>query len=508
MTTTPDPPPKIGPDDPRYADLLQKRFNKRFSGRPDYVRLVHSTAQVVEALQEAVRDELRVVVRSGGHCLEGFVSDPEVRVVIDMSLMTDLRFDTQMGAFAVEAGVTLGEAYRKLYLGWGVTVPAGESPDVGFGGHVVGGAFGFLCRQHGLAADHLHAVEVVVVDAAGTARSVVATREPTDPNRELWWAHTGGGGGNFGIVTRYWLRTPGATGDDPTRLLPRAPGGVVTFKAEWDWKQVDEAAFGKLVRNYGRWCEDESAATSPSAKLFSVFSFARPPHGAIVVRGLVTDAGAHTERLLDHHLAAINQDTGLGHTRQVAASSWLEFALNPFPDLFAIGPGGVAASRALFKIKDAFLRKRHSDRQIAVAYDYLTRKYPEAAGGGMGFATYGGQVNTVAPDATASAQREAVMTTSYAVGWGKPEDEAVNLAWVREFYRDLFSETGGVPVPGEASDGALINHPDIDLADPAWNRSGVDWGTLYYKGNYPRLRAVKKAWDPGGVWRHGLSIRG
>jgi hypothetical protein len=62
-----------------------------------------------------------------------------------------------------------------------------------------------------------------------------------------------------------------------------------------------------------------------------------------VVRGLVTDAGADTERLLDHHLAAINQGTGLTHTRQVAASSWLEFALNPFPDLFAIGPGGVAA---------------------------------------------------------------------------------------------------------------------------------------------------------------------
>jgi hypothetical protein len=111
---------------------------------------------------------------------------------------------------------------------------------------------------------------------------VVATRELTDPNRELWWAHTGGGGGNFGIVTRYWLRTPGATGDDPTRLLPRAPQGLVTFKAEWDWKQVDEAAFGKLVRNYGQWCEEESAATSPSAKLFSVFSFARPSLGPIV----------------------------------------------------------------------------------------------------------------------------------------------------------------------------------------------------------------------------------
>ena len=110
-------PHTIGPDDPRYAELLRKRFNKRFSGQPDYVRLVASTTEVVEALQEAVRNQRRVVVRSGGHCLEGFVSDPEVQVVIDMSLMTGLTFDASMGAFAVEAGATVGEVYRKLFLG-------------------------------------------------------------------------------------------------------------------------------------------------------------------------------------------------------------------------------------------------------------------------------------------------------------------------------------------------------------------------------------------------------
>jgi hypothetical protein len=90
------------------------------------------------------------------------------------------------------------------------------------GGHVVGGAFGFLCRQLGLAADYLYAVEVVTVDEAGRASSVIAARETSDPNRELWWAHTGAGGGNFGIVTRYWFRSPDASGDDPARLLPRA----------------------------------------------------------------------------------------------------------------------------------------------------------------------------------------------------------------------------------------------------------------------------------------------
>jgi len=498
---------KITPEDPRYPELIGKRFNKRFTGKPDYIRLPGSTAEVIEALEEAVRDGLRVVARSGGHCLEGFVSDPAVRAIIDTSLMTGLRHDPQMNAFALEAGLTLGETYRKLFLGWGVTIPAGESPDVGLGGHVLGGAFGFLCREHGLAVDHLYAVEVVTVDAAGRAWSIIATREPSDPNHDLWWAHTGGGGGNFGIVTCYWFRSPEADGTDPAWLLPRAPREVVTFKAEWDWGQVDEKGFAALVRNYGGWCESNRGAGSDSAKLFSIFSMTRPPHGKLTLRGLVT-AGAESERALDEHLAAVASGVGASHTREVKRMSWLGFALNPFPDLFAIGPGGVTASQALFKIKDAFFRKPHTDRQIAVMYDYLARRNPEVAGGGVGFATYGGMVNTVAPGATASAQREAIMTTSYSVGWMNPDDEARSLAWVRELYRDLFADSGGVPVPGDVADGALINHPDVDLADPAWNRSGVGFGALYYKSNYARLQEVKRRWDPRNVFHHALSIRG
>jgi hypothetical protein len=206
-------------------------------------------------------------------------------------------------------------------------------------------------------------------------------------------------------------------------------------------------------------------------------------------------------------MAAVNEGVGVVHTREIGKSSWLAFAVDPFPDLFATGPGGVAAAKAKLKIKDAFLRQRHTDRQIAVIYDYLTRKYPEVAGGTLGLATYGGKVNTVAPDATASAQRKSVLTTAYLAGWENEADEARSLTWVREFYRDVFAGTGGVPVPGDISDGALINHPDADLAGPEWNRSGVPWGTIYYKENYPRLQRVKARWDPGNVFWHALSIR-
>jgi aclacinomycin oxidase len=140
------------------------------------------------------------------------------------------------------------------------------------GGHVAGGAFGFLCRQLGLAADYLYAVEVVTVEKSGRASSVVATREPSDPNRDLWWAHTGGGAGNFGIVTRYWFRSDGASGEDPGGLLPRAPESITTFKAEWDWNDVDLPSFQRLLRNHGIWCEQNSAADSRNASFWTLLA--------------------------------------------------------------------------------------------------------------------------------------------------------------------------------------------------------------------------------------------
>jgi FAD/FMN-containing dehydrogenase len=492
---------RIGPDHPRYRAVVEKRFNKRFTASPDYVRLVSSTDQVISAVEEAVAEGRRLAVTSGGHCLEGFVSDPAVRVIIDVSPMKRVYYDAKMGAVAVEAGATVGETFRALFETWGVVIPLGEYPEIGMGGHVAGGAFGFLCRQLGLAADYLYAVEVVTVDEGGRATSVVATRETSDPNRDLWWAHTGGGAGNFGVVTRYWFRSPSATGEDPASLLPRAPESITTFKADWNWTDVDEPSFLRLLRNHGSWSERNSDADSPNASLWTLLEIHRKQFGKIIVRGVST-AGAAAERQADAHLAALSEGIAAPNGRESTRMSWLEFALDPMPDLFAAPPGGVSV-----KVKDALLRKRFTDRQIAVAYDHLTRTDHDVMGGMLGLATYGGRINTVAPDATASAQRGSILDIACTTGWIDPQEAAKNLTWVRAFYRDLFAESGGVPVPGEAYDGSFINHPDVDQADPALNTSGVPWHTLYYKDNYPRLQRIKARWDPRNVFRHTLSIR-
>lgn len=493
-------PPRIGPDDPRYAAVVDKRFNKRFRATPDHVFLVHSTEEIAAAVQQTVREGRRLVVTSGGHCLEGFVADPDVRVIIDVSPMKRVTYDPQRRAVEVEAGATVGETFRALHERWGVVIPLGEHPAIGVGGHVVGGAFGFLCRELGLAADHLHALEIVTVDEGGRARAVVATREPSDPNRDLWWAHTGGGGGNFGIVTRYWFRSLEADGNEPALLLPRAPESISTLRAEWSWGQLEEGGLVRLTDNFGRWCEQHAGADSPYAPVWGLLELHRKQHGAVLVRGVST-AGPAAPRLLDGFLAAVAEGVRAPARHEVTRAPWLEFALDPIPDLFAAPPGGVRS-----KVKDALLRRRLTDRQLGVVIDHLASDAPDVAGGMFGVATYGGRINTVAPDATASVHRDAVADLACSAGWLDPGEEGRNLAWARGFYRALFSDTGGAPVPGDACAGSLINHPDTDLADPAQNTSGVPWHTLYYGGNYPRLQRVKARWDPRNVFRHALSI--
>ncbi|MGN9907454.1 FAD-binding protein [Phytohabitans sp. LJ34] len=489
-------PAVVPPGDPRYPDLVRRRYNLRFLGNPERVHVLGSTAQVVRAVQDAVRAGKRIAVRSGGHCFEDFVDSPRVRVVLDLSGMTGVYYDPHRRAFAVEAGATLGEVYRRLFLGWGVTIPGGYCPEVGAGGHVQGGGYGPLCRLLGLVVDHLYAVEVVVVSRDGTARSVVATREPDDPHRDLWWAHTGGGGGNFGVVTRYWFRSPGARGSDPERLLPRPPASVLTFSMEWSWDGLGPEAFARLVRNHGRWFERHSAPGSPYAGLYSELLLFRRPFGRHMMLGQV--AGENAERLLDEHVSALADGFAPPSARSQERMPWLAAALR--------GPGE-DPGRWRLKCKAAYLRRAFTDRQVDVVYQHLTSDVPGLFSGTVSLNSYGGQVNATAPDATAAAQRDSILKLFYLAAWPDAAGDALHVGWLREFYRDMYADTGGVPVPGATNDGSFINYPDADLADPAWNTSGVTWQTLYYKDNYARLRAVKARWDPRGVFRHALSIR-
>jgi FAD/FMN-containing dehydrogenase len=501
-TAAPGPGPGVLPaltvrsGDPRYLDLTSRCYNARFAGHPDYVRVVHSAEQTVAAVQDAVSAGARLAVRSGGHCLEDLVDDPAVRVLIDISEMNAVYFDESRRAFAVEAGATLGQVYRHLYLEWGVTIPGGTCPTVGVGGHVTGGGYGALCRAHGTVIDHLAGVEVVVVDGDGRARPVVATAEPGDPDRELWWAHTGGGGGNFGIVTRFWFRTPGSDPSDPGAMLPRPPERLQVAAATWPWESMTAADFGRLVANHGAWHERNSAYGSPYDTLHSLLTLHNVAAGPVTLTAQIDGTLPDAARLLNDYIAAVSE--GVRSAPAVATSGW-PWLRDTLRDVYDTG----AYNRT--KSKGAYLRRRWSDAQIATLYRYLSDRAYQGHAGVLLY-SYGGKVNTVAPSATALPQRDSILKANFTTYWPDPADDAANLAWIRAMYKDVYADTGGVPVPDTSSDGSYINYPDTDLKDPRWNTSGVPWQTLYYKEAYPRLQRVKAAYDPLNVFRHPLSI--
>ena len=164
--------------------------------------MVRSAAETVAAVQRAHDAGLRITVRGGGHCYENFSAGNDGGVIIDLSGMQGVQAYPDGQAVAA-GGATLWNVYETLFKDANLTMPGGSCYSVGVGGDVVGGGYGVLSRLHGLTVDYLTGVDVVCVNNQGQAQLVEARKG--DPHGKLLWAHTGGGGGNFGIVTAYYF---------------------------------------------------------------------------------------------------------------------------------------------------------------------------------------------------------------------------------------------------------------------------------------------------------------
>jgi hypothetical protein len=494
--------PTVTPDDPRYPQLITGN-NSRWTARPEAVQLVGGTGEVVAAVQGAVRAGKRISIRGGGHCFEDFVYHPEVQVVIDMSRMDRVYWDPAMGAFAVEGGALLLDVYDRLFKEWGVTLPGGMCYSVGIGGHVSGGGYGLLSRVHGLTVDHLHAVEVVTVDRYGVAKAVIATRDPADPNHDLWWAHTGGGGGNFGVITRYWFRSPGATGTNPSELLVKPPTEVIVSVVQFPWSSIDQAAFTRLVGNYGAWHEANGAPGGPNIGLSSFLSLYHRSNGNLVMLTVQDGTAPNAAALLQDYLSAITAGTSVVPVpaSQPRRLPWLAATR-------LLGTSNPVLTNPTLRgaHKSTYMRKNLPAAHIAAMYKHLTRADYANPNAMVTMLSFGGNINRMREDATANGQRDSTFKLLYQVFWTEKSEDPQHIGWLRGLYREVYADTGGVPVSNAVTDGCYVNYPDGDLRDPQQNTSGVPWSTLYYKGNYPRLRQVKARWDPRDVFRHSQSI--
>lgn len=489
----------VTPGDIRYEALCHA-YNYRFVAKPDHITLARSPRDVETAVHAAVAAGKRLTVRSGGHCGEDFVAAPGVDVIVDMSPMSEVSFDPERGAFVIEAGATVGKIIRELFQNWGVTIPCGFCMGVGAGGHISGGGYGPLSRLLGLSVDYLHAVEVVVVAGDGTVSTVLATREENDPNRDLWWAHTGGGGGNFGVVTRYFMRSPDAVGSDPGKLLPRPPSALHIAEVSWPWDALTEAGFVRLVGNFIGWQLANSTPDSPDVDIYALLNCLHRSAGDIAMHAHVPEDAPDAHARMASFLAVLGDGVGAAPSVRRRSLPW------PAATRYLAAPEtGPFAVTLRCKVKSADLRGAHTGEQLATAYRHLTGDDYQTMYSALEYIAYGGRVNSVPYSATA-VPRGALLKSFYMVVWHDAADDERHLRWIRELYRDVHATTGGVPVPDETHTGAYINYADVDLADPRWNTSGVPWHTLYYGGNYSRLQEVKAKWDPRDVFHHALSV--
>lgn len=501
--------------DVRYP-ALRTGNNQRYVATPDYVALVRDTQDTVRAVQRAVDTDKRVSVRGGGHCFEDFACHPEVEVLIDTSLLDAVGYDERVGAFEVGPGARLLHVYERLSTGWGVTVPGGICHSVGAGGHVAGGGYGLLSRSYGLVVDHLHAVEVVTVDERGKARAVVATRGDRGALGDLFWAHTGGGGGNFGVVTRYWFRTPGTGGLPAARQLPPSPASVLVSAYDVPWEQLDEASFRRIVANFAAWHETYKMPGTPESHLSSLVNISHRAHGSIGVFTQIDAAVRGARGVLHDYNAALLAGTsvlpgsldratgelpalpGLQEPRELP---WLQAT-----KLVGTNNPTITNPTSRGAHKSAYLNEAFTAEQTGVLYEAMTKPGFENPDTMLVMFSFGGKVNAVDRTATANAQRRSAFKICLQTFWQDETDDAYYIGWERETFEGLFAATGGVPVPGGQTDGCYINYPDRDTRDPQRNTSGVPWSRLYYLDNYPRLQRTKAAWDPTDFFRHRMSV--
>ncbi|MGW0311021.1 FAD-dependent oxidoreductase [Streptomyces flavidovirens] len=540
-------PIEVSPGDARY-DALRRGFNQRWIATPDYVVVATTADDVVEAVAKfagnPANSKRRITVRSGGHCYENFVSSGDVGVIIDVSQLNRVHFDPEMKAYCVEAGATNWHSTTQLYRSTGLALPGGSCYSVGLGGHVSGGGYGMLSRQFGLTVDYLYAVEVVTVADGKQPKKTVARKDSTDAAlHDLWWAHTGGGGGNFGVITRYWFRD-----------LPNPPAQVLARSVAWEWKDFREhpELFKSLVRRYGQFFEYENSGKLPASfgtytyqDMFTLLKLTHMSSGkvglTIQLDGTRDDSAARLAAFLDwitkdfktgdtYHVAETPLDQAIGeHPAQGAL-----FIPTRLPWLTATQSLNESGPNRCGKYKSAYMTKGFTDHQIEAIHRHLTDPRYSNPDALVQVDSYGGAINKVGEKDTAVPQRSSVLKLQYQAywTWGTDADKngvydyrdaekdpgiaAPHLRWIRNFYQDVYGPTGGVPAVVDPArpatmtantDGCYINYPDVDLLDVQHlNKSGQPWHQLYYKNSYERLQRAKKLWDPHNIFRHDQSV--
>jgi FAD/FMN-containing dehydrogenase len=419
-------------------DAARRVWNGMFDKRPALIVRCTGAADVIEAVNFAREHQLLTAVRGGGHSFSG-KSTCDGGILIDTAPMQGCRVDAEAKRAYLEAGSLLGQLDRETQV-FGLATTAGTVSHTGAAGLTLGGGTGRLGRRFGLACDNVASFDIVTAD--GRFLHVTESEHP-----DLYWGLRGGGG-NFGVVTTFEYRLHHV---DPVVLA-----GDIT----WPLDQARDA-----MRFY------VGQALAAPDELNISGALATSPDGTGVFNVEVCWSGDHAKGE-----AAVKALRSFGKP--------LKDTVGPmkYVTLQSAGDGGTPWGLNYYA-KNGFLSS------IDEAGIDLILDVARSANGRFFLLLdqMGGAYGRVAQNATAYANRNAVLWLGLIGGWKDPAENEERLAAMRAGWKQLEPITDGFynNLAGEASSASLQAN---------------------FGGNYERLVALKAQYDPMNLFRLNANI--
>ncbi|MGP4028920.1 FAD-binding oxidoreductase [Actinomadura sp. 3N407] len=459
--------PLVLPSDNGY-DLAKQLHRTVFDGiHPAGVAYCATVDDVRTCLSFTQYNGVPAVPRSGGHSYAGYSTTRGL--VIDVSRLNKV----QVGGRTTVVGpgaqlVDLVDAAASK----GVVLASGICPTVAMGGYLQGGGIGWQTRALGLGCDSLKSVQIVLADGR-----VVNCSEHHRP--DLFWALRGGGGGNFGIVTRYERRNSAS---------PR----MVNYTMGWTWDHVKD-----VVEGWQRWLP--SAPREMGARcLLGLLNAAPDATPLLITDGTFLGPPEALKAHLDAMVSVIGRAPAARDVQDLGfrdgMMAWYKCSDKTVDQCHRVGQNPDATlPRAGFQIDRSRLFKRDIPSsgvdEILAAFDADRRA------GHVRFVhlfALGGAASDLSRTATAYVHRDARFSVDWATVLPSVMDTEEERAAARTWINRAFTVTDRY-----STHETYQNYIDPDLAD---------WRRAYYGENYPRLVGVKRAYDPHGFFDFDQSI--
>ncbi|HXG26814.1 MAG TPA: FAD-binding oxidoreductase [Candidatus Binatia bacterium] len=446
----------ILPGDPTY-DAARTIVMGGFDMHPAAIVQVANASDIQRTVDAARETGAELAVRSGGHSGAGYGST-EGGLVIDLRNMASIEVDPAAKTLWAEAGATAGEV-TKAAGEHGLAIGFGDTGTVGIGGITTGGGIGYLVRKHGLTIDNLLAVEIVTAD--GELR-----RADAETNPDLFWA-VRGGGGNFGVVTRFQYKLAD---------LPRIVGGMLFLPAT-----------AAIIDGFVRLADEAPEELSTIANVMPC-----PPmpmvdeawHGRLVVFGILCYAGDP-----EAGQAALQPFRDLARLAGMDAPVADLTRPMPYPEIYGPEPGEGEEYHPL-AVSYNLLLDTFDPGAAEIIMDHLERS--DAPMRAAQLRVMGGAMARVPWDATAFAHRRYKLLVNVAAFYADEADRAAKEAWMDAFVADLRKA-------GDATTQcAYVNFVNLEPPERIHD--------IYPDATLARLREIKRRYDPTNLFHRNQNI--